>query len=169
MTTAAPGLGHTLCSIHWFVQQRKQKKSNWKFVELTFIWVASPKLWSTQKRVHFEIFAKWSTLTIQQGGRHYGNGKFYSITGFYYGLLRFITDIGEFYYGYYGTFQRIFLTLNQDTKKASKPSYLGKPWKNRADFITAITEYYGIVRSIISPSLHTTVFFFFKKKSKNVA
>ncbi len=83
-----------------------------------------------------------------------------SYYGFYCSLLRilrsFITDIT-------GLFLRILLTLNQDTKKASKPSYLRKPWNdllrilrilpNIADITEiAITEYYRILRSVISPT-----------------
>ncbi len=98
-----------------------------------------------------EIFRKWKI----------------PITGFitvYHGLLlilrSFMTDIT-------GLFLSILLTLNQDTKKASKPSHLRKPWKNRADLLRilrnitditeiAITEYYGILWNItvyISPAL----------------
>ncbi len=58
-----------------------------------------------------------------------------AITGFYYVLLRFITDIT-------GLFLRILLTFNQDPKKAPKHSYLRKNCKNW-DNLKHITEYYG--------------------------
>ncbi len=68
------------------------------------------------------------------------------ITGFYYGLLRFITDITEFYYGYYGIFLRIILTLKQDPKKAPETLIFEKTLEKASRFITDIMEnyrYYG--------------------------
>ncbi len=57
---------------------------------------------------------------------------------------------------------KILLTLNQETKNTSKPSYSRKTWKNQADLFRilrnikditeiAITEHYEILRSVISP------------------
>ncbi len=71
----------------------------------------------------------------QGGGDITENGN--SCYGF---LLRFIT----FYYGYYGTFLKDLLTLNQDTKKKKprNPTF-AKTLEKSSRFITDIAEYYG--------------------------
>ncbi len=48
--------------------------------------------------------------------------NYYSITGFYYGLLRFITDITEFYYVYYGTFLKDFIDSEPRPQKSPRNS-----------------------------------------------
>ena len=66
------------------------------------------------------------------------------ITGFYYGILRFITDITEFYYGYYGTFLKDFVDSGpRPSKKARKALIFGENQEKSGQFITDITEYYG--------------------------
>jgi hypothetical protein len=55
-------------------------------------------------------------------------------------LLRFITDITEFYSRYYATFLRILLNLNQDTKKSLEPLIFEKTLEKSSRFITDITE-----------------------------
>ncbi len=88
------------------------------------------------------------------------------IKGFYFGLLRFITEN-------YGVLLRILRFIywpwTKTPKKPPKRSYLGKTWKNRADFFLqilrnitditeiAITEYYGILRSVISHQIHQMI------------
>ncbi len=78
------------------------------------------------------------------------------IAGFNYGLLRFVTDIMEFNYGYYVTFLKDFVDLDQTQKKrGAKPLILGN-LENPGRLVTditeiAITEYYGILWSVISP------------------
>ncbi len=68
---------------------------------------------------------------MSQGGRYYGNGKF---------LLRVFIAIYSVYYGYYGTFLKILLTLNQDTKNTLT---FEKTLEKLSRFVTDITEYYG--------------------------
>ncbi len=82
----------------------------------------------------------------KQGGEILRKWKI-PIAGIYYGLLWNITDTG--------LFVKDLLTLDQNPrKKLPGPSYLKKKKKNKenlAQFIMDITEYYGILQSIISP------------------
>ncbi len=83
------------------------------------------------------------------------------ITGFYYGLLRFITDITEFYYGYYGTFLKDSIDSEPRPQKTPETLIVEKTLEKSSRFITDITEYYryygnryyGILQNItvISP------------------
>ncbi len=75
----------------------------------------------------------------------------------YYGfLLQFITDITEFYYGYYGTFLKDFIDSEPRHQKSLETLIFEKKLENRADLLRkkrnitditeiAITEYYGYI------------------------
>ncbi len=82
------------------------------------------------------------------------------ITGFYNGWLRDITDITDFYCGYYGAFPLGFVESGpRPRKKLPGPSYLKKTMKIQPNLLRilrnitditefAITEYYGTVNGL---------------------
>ncbi len=67
------------------------------------------------------------------------------ITGFYYGLLRFITDITEFYYGYYGTFLKDFIDSEPRPQKSPQNPHI---WEKHGKIEPIYYGYYGILRNI---------------------
>ncbi len=80
------------------------------------------------------------SMSNQRGeGRYHENGKFL-LKGYYYGLLRFIT---EFYYGYYVTFLKDFIDSEPRPQISTRNSNIRrkKPGKELIYY-----GYYGILR-----------------------
>ncbi len=109
------------------------------------------------------------------GGKHNRKNKtiYYSLLRC---LLRFITDITNFYYGNYGVFTREFVTLKILSRiRPKNPTFGGKSAKNwdillwKLQNLTDITEYcryYGILR-ILRNITDITEFFLLRNITEN--